>query len=105
MNRIAKAVYWGAWSFAVITLVAGLCLYCFGAVLGYHVSATVALALGYPSNLLIRALGFDQPPMLKIVGIFNGCVFAALVNALIGGLVFALMRILLLSLGKRDHRV
>jgi hypothetical protein len=104
MTTIAKASYWGAGFFGAITLIAGTCLYYFGSVLGYRVSTIVALIVGYPSNLLIHALGFDQPPMLKIVGILNGCVFATLVNALIGGLVFALLRSISQSLGKRDRR-
>jgi hypothetical protein len=104
MTGITNASYWGAGSFAAVTLIVRACLYCFGSILGFRVSAIVALVVGYPSNLLMHALGFDQPPMLRVVGILNGCVFAALVNALIGGLVFALLRLISQTLGKHERQ-
>ena len=85
-----RASCWGCALFGGVTVACGVLLYLFGSLFGFHFSARLALILGGPSLTVMRVLGLDQPPTLKLLEIMNGIPFVALVNAIIGALLFAL---------------
>ena len=85
-----RASYWGCVIFGGVTVACGILLYLFGSLLGFHFSARVALILGGPSLAVIHMLGLDQSPILKVLQVMNGIIFAGLVNAVLGALLFAL---------------
>ena len=89
-TSIAKASCWGGGIFAGLTVVIGACLYFFGSLMSYPVSGLLAIVAGGPANLLIHCAGIDHSPMVKVFVFLNGVPFAALVNAILGGLLFAI---------------
>ena len=97
-----KISLWGVLSFAAITLITGIFLRCFGSQIGFRPSGYIAITVGFPANTLVRVLRIADSQTLKVLKFMNGYVFAALVNAIVGAIVFGTYATVLQLIRKKD---
>jgi hypothetical protein len=104
LRLASRVALTGGALFGGITLLAGLCDYCFGPTSGHGGLTTLAVQIvGIPPDLLLQRSGLDKSPLMKIFGLMNGWLFAAVINAIIGMLLFTIVAYLFEWISKDHH--